>query len=326
MKRSVFLNHVREVIRTNQLSYSTEKTYISWIYRFIVFHGKRHPDEMGGKEIADFLTNLAAERKVSASTQNQALNALVFLYKRVLKIPLENFDFMHAKIGKRLPVVLGRDEAFRLISSLEGEFHLMASLLYGGGLRLSECLNLRVKDIDFGLNEIIVRGGKGNNDRRTILPGVLVPQLNLQIEKTRLRLEENLMLKGFRGASIPEGLVRKYPNAPMELAWQYIFPSRKPAIDPRSGLLKQHYRHESYLQKAVKSAIRKAQINKSASCHTFRHSFATHLIEDGYDIRTVQELLGHTDVRSTMIYTHVLNRNKYNVQSPLDSMSLEKGI
>ena len=326
MKRSVFLNHVREVIRTNQLSYSTEKTYISWIYRFIVFHGKRHPDEMGGKEIADFLTNLAAERKVSASTQNQALNALDFLYKRVLKIPLENFDFMHAKIGKRLPVVLGRDEAFRLISSLEGEFHLMASLLYGGGLRLSECLNLRVKDIDFGLNEIIVRGGKGNNDRRTILPGVLVPQLNLQIEKTRLRLEENLMLKGFRGASIPEGLVRKYPNAPMELAWQYIFPSRKPAIDPRSGLLKQHYRHESYLQKAVKSAIRKAQINKSASCHTFRHSFATHLIEDGYDIRTVQELLGHTDVRSTMIYTHVLNRNKYNVQSPLDSMSLEKGI
>ena len=326
MKRSVFLNHVREVIRTNQLSYSTEKTYISWIYRFIVFHGKRHPDEMGGKEIADFLTNLAAERKVSASTQNQALNALVFLYKRVLKIPLENFDFMHAKIGKRLPVVLGRDEAFRLISSLEGEFHLMASLLYGGGLRLSECLNLRVKDIDFGLNEIIVRGGKGNNDRRTILPGVLVPQLNFQIEKTRLRLEENLMLKGFRGASIPEGLVRKYPNAPMELAWQYIFPSRKPAIDPRSGLLKQHYRHESYLQKAVKSAIRKAQINKSASCHTFRHSFATHLIEDGYDIRTVQELLGHTDVRSTMIYTHVLNRNKYNVQSPLDSMSLEKGI
>ena len=315
----MFLNHVSEVIRTNHLSYSTEKTYISWIYRYIVFHGKKHPDEMGAREISDFLTNLAVERKVSASTQNQALNALVFLYKRVLKIPLDNFDFKHARIGKRLPVVLSRDETHRLISSLQGEFHLMASILYGGGLRLSECLNLRVKDIDFGLNEIIIRGGKGDHDRRTILPGLIIEQLKRQIEKASIRLEENMTLKGFRGASMPEGLERKYPNAPMELAWQYIFPARRPAIDPRSGFLKQHYRHESYLQKAVKSAIRKLKINKCASCHTFRHSFATHLIEDGYDIRTVQELLGHKDVRSTMIYTHVLNRNKFNVRSPLDT-------
>jgi integron integrase len=319
MKRSKFLDLVGEVIRTNHFSYSTEKTYISWIYRFIVFHDKRHPNEMGGEEIADFLSNLAVERKVSASTQNQALNALVFLYKKVLKIPLDNFDFKKARIGKRLPVVLSRDETRQVLSNLQGEFHLMASILYGGGLRLSECLNLRVKDIDFSLNEIIVRGGKGDNDRRTILSCLIVPQLKRQIEKARLRLEENMMLPGFRGSSMQEALERKYQNAPKELPWQYIFPARKPARDPRSGRLKQHYRHESFLQKAVKSAVRKSQITKNASCHTFRHSFATHLLEDGYDIRTVQELLGHKDVRSTMIYTHVLSRNKYNVQSPLDT-------
>jgi len=274
---------------------------------------------MGGKEIVGFLTNLAVERKVSASTQNQALNALIFLYKKVLKIPLDNFDFKKARIGKRLPVVLSRDEIHKVLSNLQGEFHLMASILYGGGLRLSECLNLRVADIDFGLNEIIVRGGKGDNDRRTILPNLIVHQLNRQVEKARLRLEENMLLIGFMGASIPEGLERKYPNAAKELAWQYIFPARKPARDPRSGRLKQHYRHESFLQKAVKNAVRKSQITKNASCHTFRHSFATHLLEDGYDIRTVQELLGHKDVRSTMIYTHVLSINKYNIQSPLDT-------
>ena len=281
---------------------------------------------MGGKEIVGFLTNLAVERKVSASTQNQALNALVFLYKKVLKIPLDNFDFKKARIGKRLPIVLSRDEIHKVLSHLQGEFHLMASISYGGGLRLSECLNLRVTDIDFGLNEIIVRGGKGDNDRRTILPGLLVPPLNRQIEKARLRLEENMLLKGFRGASMSEALERKYPNAPKELAWQYIFPARNPAIDPRSGSLKQHYRHESFLQKAVKNAVRKSQITKNASCHTFRHSFATHLLEDGYDIRIVQELLGHKDVRTTMIYTHVLSRNKYNVQSPLDSCGSSKKI
>jgi integron integrase len=319
MKRSKLLDHVREVIRINHFSYSTEKTYISWVYRFIIFHDKRHPNEMGGKEISEFLSNLAVERKVSASTQNQALNALVFLYKKVLKIPLDNLDFKRASIGKRLPVVLSRDETRKVISNLQGEFHLMASILYGGGLRLSECLNLRVKDIDFSLNEIIVRGGKGDNDRRTILPGLIVPQLNRQIEKARLRLEENMLLTGFMGASMPEALERKYPSASKELAWQYIFPARKPARDPRSGRLKQHYRHESFLQKAVKNAVRKSQITKNASCHTFRHSFATHLLEDGCDIRTVQELLGHKDVRSTMIYTHVLSRNKYNVQSPLDT-------
>jgi len=321
MKNSAFLNHVRKVIRTHQFSYSTEKTYVSWIYRFIVFHEKRHPKDMGGKEIAEFLTYLAVARKVSASTQNQALNALVFLYKKVLKDPLDNFRFEHARIGKRLPVVFSREEAARVISNLQGEFHLMASLLYGGGIRLSECLNLRVKDLDFSLNEIIIRGAKGINVRRTILPILLKPQLNQQMQKAGLRLEENLQLNGFRGASMPAALERKYPAAAKELAWQYIFPARKPAIDPRSGTLRQHFRHESYLQKAVKLAVSASEINKNASCHTFRHSFATHLLEDGYDIRTIQELLGHKDVRSTMIYTHVLNRNKYNVQSPLDALS-----
>lgn len=278
---------------------------------------------MGGKEIAAFLTYLAVHRKVSASTQNQALNALVFLYKKVLEMPLEDFRIKKARTGKRLPVVLSRNEVQQVIFNLNGEFHLMASLLYGGGLRLSECLNLRVKDIDFDLKEIVVRDSKWASDRRTILPGLLVTQLKFQIEKSRIRLEENMLLPDFRGASMPEALERKYPGAAKELGWQYIFPARKAARDPLSGALKQHFRHESYLQKAVKAAVIKSGINKNASCHTFRHCFATHLLEDGYDIRTVQELLGHKDVRSTMIYTHVLSRNKYNVQSPLDALTAQ---
>lgn len=322
MKRSPFLDQVSKTIRTCQLSYRTEKIYVNWIYRFIIFHKSRHPCEMGGKEIAEYLTHLAVNRKVSASTQNQAVNALVFLYKKVLKIPPGDFEFRNARIGSRLPVVLSRDETQKVLSILKGEFHLMASILYGCGLRLSECLNLRVKDIDFDLNEILVRGGKGDHDRRTVLPQSLVRELKLQIEKVRIRLEENIMIKSFRGASMPEAMERKYPGAPKELGWQYIFPARKIAMDPRSESLRQHCRHESFLQKAVRQAIRQAGITKNASCHTFRHSFATHLLESGYDIRTVQELLGHKDVRTTMKYTHVLNKNKFNVQSPLDANQL----
>lgn len=319
MSKSEFINNVIKVIRTHQFSYSTEKTYINWMYRYIVFHEMRHPEEMGGQEISEFLSYLAVDRRVSASTQNQALNSLIFLYKKVLGISLDEFDFQKARVGKRLPVVFSREETQAVLSNLTGEHNLMASLMYGSGLRLNECMKLRIKDIDFNLKEIIVRAGKGDNDRRTLLPYLLVPQLRRQIEKARIRLEENMLLDGFTGASMPEALEKKYPNAPMETAWQYIFPSKAPAIDPRTGKLKQHCRHASFLQKEVKVAIRKSQINKSASCHTFRHSFATHLLQNGYDIRTVQELLGHKDVRTTMIYTHVLNRNKFNVQSPLDN-------
>lgn len=320
MIRSEFLDHVREVIRTNQFSYSTEKCYVNWIYRFIVFHDKNHPSELGEEEVGMFLTHLANKRKVSASTQNQALNAMIFLYKKVLRMSLEDFDFQRARVGRHLPVVLSREETQLVISNLMGEFRLMASILYGSGLRLSECLSLRVKDLDFSQNEILVRGGKGNNDRRSVLPGILVSELKMQVKKADIRLQENLLLPGFRGASMPEALERKYKNASMELGWQYVFPAQKPARDPRSGTLRQHCRHKSYLQKAVKKAVRNAGIMKDASCHTFRHSFATHSLEDGYDIRTVQELLGHKDVKTTMIYTHVLNRNKFNVQSPLDRL------
>ena len=303
---SMFMERVREVIQTNHFSHHTEKTYLNWIYRYIVFHNKRHPEHM-------------VKGNVAASTQNQALNALTFLYRRVLKIPLDAFDFKHARIGKRIPVVFSRDETQAVLSNLRGEYHLMASLLYGSGLRLSECMQLRIKDIDINLHEIIVRGGKGDNDRRTLLPQSLVRLLKRQIDKARIRLEENLLVEDFTGASLPEALERKYPGASIEPGWQYIFPSRKPAVDPYTGKLKQHYRHESFLQKEVKKAIRISHITKNASCHTFRHSFATHLLEDGYDIRTVQELLGHKDVRTTMIYTHVLNRNQFNVRSPLDA-------
>ena len=316
--QSRFLDEVRNEIRRRQFSYSTEKTYVSWIYRFIVYHGKRHPKELGSREIGGFLTYLAVERKVSASTQNQALNALAFLYRKVLGKTLPHFVFKPARIGKRLPVVLSREEVHRVLSNLEGESYLMACLLYGSGLRLSECLNIRVKDIDYGRREITVRQGKGDEDRRTMLPDSVVPMLERQEEKVRIRLEENMLINDFAGASMPPSLERKFPGAARELAWQYLFPARKPARDHRSGMLKQHFRHESYLQKAVKKAIRQADIRKNASCHSFRHSFATQLLEDGYDIRTVQELLGHKDVKSTMLYTHVLNRNKFNVRSPLD--------
>ena len=277
---------------------------------------------MGEKEVSEFLTFPANERNFSASTQNQALNALVFLYKEVLKMPLGKLSFKYSKIGNRVPVVLSRDEVKKVLAELKGESRLMASLLYGSGLRLVECMELRIKDVDFELNEIIVRDGKGNNDRQTVFPYFIKEPLQLQISKAKIRLKENLSLKNFHGASIPEALEREYQNIPKEIGWQYVFPAKKPVIDLRSGKLKQHHRHESFLQKAVKTAVGKAEITKKASCHTFRHSFATHLLEDGYDIRTVQELLGHKDVRTTMRYTHVLNRNKFNVRSPLDNLDL----
>ncbi len=274
MKKSKLLDLTREIIRTKHLSYSTEKSYVNWIYRFFIFHNKKHPFEMGAKEIGVFLTDLTVKRKVSASTQNQALNAIIFFYRNVLKIELPDFDFRPSRVGKRLPVVLSRSEVQNVLENLQGEYYLMASLLYGSGLRLTECLKLRIRDINIDLNEIVVPAGNGDDNRRTVLPRILIPQLKRQIEKVKIKLEENILIKGFSGAPIPEALERKFPNASKELSWQYIFPSSKPAIDPYSGKLKQHYRHESFLQKAVKNAIRKSQIAKSASCHTFRHSIA----------------------------------------------------
>ncbi len=248
----------------------------------------------------------------------------MFLYKEVLKTPVGVISFKYSKVGNRVPVVLSRNEVKRVLAELKSEAGLMANILYGCGVRLIECLELRIKDVDFELNEIIVRDEKGNNDRSTVFPVLLKEPIQLQISKVKLIFKENLSIKNFHGASIPEALERKYPNIPKEIGWQYVFPAKKPGIDPRSGKLKQHHRHESFLQKAVKTALRKAEIIKNASCHTFRHSFATHLLEDGYDIRTVQELLGHKDVRTTMRYIHVLNRNKFNVRSPLDNLNLVK--
>lgn len=318
MERSKSLDHVREIIRNSHLSYSTEKSYIDWIYRFLIFHGNRDPGEMGGKEIREFLTDLAIKRKVSPSTQNQALNALVFLYKKVLKIQLHDLDFKNSRIEKHLPVIFSREEVNRVLSHLRGEFHLMASLLYGSGLRLGECLELRIKNIDFELDAIIISDNKGENDRSTLLPHLLIPLLKRQIEKARIKFEENMMEPEFEGTYISEALETKYPYVPKDEAWQYIFPSRNLRADPHSGKLKQYFHHESYLQKAVKDAIQKAQITNNASCNSFRHSFAVHLLEDGYDIHTIQKLLGHKNVRTTMIYNHLLGNNRFNVRSPLD--------
>jgi len=288
-----------------------------------MFHNNKHPKYICEKEISEFLTFLAVKRKVSASTQYQALNALTFLYKEVLKIQLKDFSFKHSKVEERVPVVLSRNEVKMVLSVLRGEAWLMVSLLYGCGLKLAECLKLRVKDVDFDLNEIVVTNGKGDNDHRTIFPVLLKDQIKLRINNTKIILNNNLLIKGFNGVSMPEALEQKYPNAPKELAWQYLFPSRKPTIDPQSGKLKQHHRDESFLQKAVKTAEKKVGITKNGGCYTFRHSFATHLLEDGYDIRIVQKLLSHKNIRTTMKYNLVLNRDKHNVRSPLDSLNLE---
>ena len=284
----------------------------------MIFHNQRNPEEMGKKEIGDFLNYLLVKRNISASTHNQALNALVFLYKKVLKFKLCNLDFKHSRIKEHYPVVLSREEVQNILSNLQGEFHLMASLLYGSGLCITECLALRIKDIDFELKAIIVRSRKGDEEHRTLLPHELIPHLKRQIEKAKIKFEENMLMKGFSGASVPEALETKYPNASKDQEWQYIFPSRCLKIELRSRKLKQHCLHKNFLQTSVKDAIEKAQITTNASCRTLRHCFAAHLLDSCYDIRIIQELLGHKDVRTTMMYSQVLHRNKFNVRSPLD--------
>ncbi len=312
------LDQVRETIRRKHYSLRTESTYIDWIKRYIFFHNKRHPRDMGATEIEQFLNHLAVEKRVAASTQNQALSALIFLYRAVLRLDLEWMkNLERAKKPSRLPVVMTENEVGRVLAHLDGRNWLMASLLYGAGLRLMECVRLRVKDVDFQYRQITVRDGKGNKDRVTMLPEASAGVLKAHLKNvSALHLQD--VAAGYAGVYLPYALDRKYKNAGKEWGWQYVFPATRSSIDPRSGLERRHHIDEKSLQRAVKNAVRLAQIHKPASCHTFRHSFATHLLKNGHDIRTVQELLGHKDVATTMIYTHVLNRGGRGVRSPLD--------
>lgn len=314
------LEQVRERIRYRHYSIRTEKAYLGWIRRFILFHGKRHPVRMGASEIEAFLSFLANTGNVAASTQNQALHAILFLYREVLAIELPQLEGVApAKKPRRLPVVLTLDEVKAVLAGLDGQHWLTGSLLYGSGLRLMECLRLRVKDLDFGGCSVMVRDGKGGKDRITVLPTSLVSLLRVQLERAR-EFHRRDLADGFGDVWLPNALARKYPNAAREWGWQYVFPSRSRSRDPRSGVTRRHHVNEKSLQRAVKRAVREAGITKPASCHTFRHSFATHLLESGHDIRTIQELPGHKDVQTTMIYTHVLNRGGQGVRSPSDGL------
>lgn len=315
--KSPFLEGVRRAIRVRHYSIRTEEAYLSWTLRFILFHGKRHPSEMGEKEVMEFLTDLAVTRNVAPSTQNQALNALVFLYRQVLERPLDNLHgVVRAKKKQKIPVVLTPHEVGRVLDNIWGDAWLVACLQYGSGLRLMESVRLRVHDLDFPHLAVMVRNGKGGKDRVVSLPDELVVPLQRHLEKRKNLFERDIQA-GYGGVYLPHALARKYPKAPTDWGWQYVFPASQISEDPRSGVRRRHHLDESSVQKAVKRAVRLAGIHKPASCHTFRHSFATHLLERGMDIRTVQEQLGHKDVRTTQIYTHVLNRGGRAVKSPL---------
>ena len=347
------LDQLSDTLRAKHYSYRTEEAYLDWVRRFILYHDKKHPAKMGADEIRAFLVHLAVERSVAASTQNQALSAILFLYREVLHQEIEPILLTSAKRPERLPTVLTHAETVSVLNQLNGTHKLMAQLLYGSGLRLMECVRLRLKDLDFQYKTITVRDGKGEKDRITPMPDSLIPHLQRQVERVRLLHDEDLSA-GFGQVYLPNALEKKYPNASTELIWQYLFPAPKRSLDPRSlpagereasrraaearpglrsnsplpvgegpgvrsGLMRRHHLEPSGLQRAVKEAARKAGIQKRVTCHTFRHSFATHLLQNGYDIRTVQELLGHKDVRTTMIYTHVLQRGGLAVKSPLDT-------
>jgi integron integrase len=336
------LDQVRAVIRRKHYSIRTEETYIDWITRYIRFHGMRHPKELGAPEIEAFLTHLAIQGNIAASTQNQALYAILFLYRQVLEIPIDaTINAARAKPTENVPTVLTHAEALQVLDLIPGFHNLMARLLYGSGLRLMECVRLRVKDLDFEYRQVIVRDGKGEKDRITMLPSSLILPLQQHLETVRAIHQQDLR-DGFGAVYLPYALERKYPNAAREWIWQYAFPSSKISIDPRSlpaspsplgkggrgakrddgkadGIHRRHHTDESNLQKAVTAASRQSGIPKRITCHTFRHSFATHLLQNGYDIRTVQELLGHKDLETTMIYTHVLQRGGLAVRSPLDN-------
>ena len=317
--KRLLLDCVRDKIRLKHYSIRTETAYVEWVRRFVVFHQKRHPRELGAEHVEAFLTHLAVRRNVAASTQNQAKSALLFLYKEVLGSQLPWLDNVEtAKRPQRLPVVLTRTEVDAVLSRIHGTNGLIARLLYGSGLRLMEAVRLRVKDIELEQCEILVRDGKGAKDRVTMLPSSLVDALRAHLVLVR-ELHAQDLAAGMPGVYLPYALDRKYPNAPREWAWQYVFPSDRLSIDPRSGMRRRHHVDEQNIQRAMRHALREAGVAKFATPHTLRHSFATHLLQSGYDIRTVQELLGHSDVSTTMIYTHVLNRGGKGVLSPLDS-------
>jgi integron integrase len=317
-KEPRLLDRVREAARVRHLSLRTEKTYVQWIRRYILFHGKRHPGEMGEAEINAFLTHLAVEGRVSASTQTQALCAVLFLYRTVLGRDVGELEgLVRAKRRRKLPVVLTVEEVKRILANVEGVERLFLSLLYGTGLRLTEALRLRVKDVDLLCDQITVRDGKGGKDRVTMLPVSLKPALMEHLKGVKRLYEEDLR-RGYGRVYLPHALARKYPRAAEEWGWQFVFPAAQISRDPRSGEHRRHHLHERPLQRAFHDAARKAGVTKAATCHTLRHSFATHLLINGYDIRTVQELLGHRSVKTTMIYTHVLNRGGRGVRSPID--------
>jgi integron integrase len=312
------LDRVRTLLRTRHFSRRTEQAYVAWIRRFILFHGKTHPERLGSSEVTAYLSHLASRRQVSASTQNQAFSALVFLYRDVLARELAGLDQVpRARLPERLPVVLSREEVSAVLGRMHGTPRLMCALMYGAGLRLLECCRLRVKDLDFSRHELLVRDGKGRRDRVTVLPARLVPPLRAHLE--RVERQHRADLEGNAGSvALPGALGRKYPNAHCEWPWQWVFPATRVYTDAATGERRRHHLHETVLQREFAAAVRAAQLTKPATCHTLRHSFATHLLESGSDIRTIQELLGHADVSTTMIYTHVLNRGGRGVRSPLD--------
>jgi len=314
------LARVREALRVRQYSPRTERAYVGWIKRFIFFHGVRHPDEMGEREVGQFLTSLATESKVSASTQNQALCALLFLYRQVLGRQLDcKYNVVAAKRPQRVPLVLSRQDVAAILRHLHGVPWLMASLLYGAGLRLMECARLRVKDVDFAERVITVRDGKGSKDRVTVLPERLGEPLTAYLQRTRSQHELELRT-GAGSVELPQAMAVKYPRAAQDWGWQWVFPATRFRVDRGTAERRRHHLHESVLQRAVKSAVRAAGLTKPAGCHSLRHSFATHLLENGSDFRTIQELLGHEDLSTTMIYTHVLNRGIRGIRSPLEDL------
>jgi len=314
---SQLLNQIRERMRTANYAYRTEQSYIHWIKRFIIFHGKRHPAEMGEREVIEFLNHLANAQRFSASTQNVALQAILYLFKFLNK-DLGRLDFVRAKKDKRLPAVLTREEVNRLLDAIhEDTYKLMAEIIYGGGLRLSECLRLRIKDVDPENQRLTIRDTKGNEDRYTILSAKVVPRLRKQIAKAQ-RIHQQDLEAGAGEVLLPDALARKYPHAAREFGWQWVFPSAYLSTDPRSSKIRRHHMHPSGLQQAIHRAVKQAKLNKPASVHTLRHSFATHLLESGHDVRTVQQLMGHKDLKTTMVYLHGVQISGKKIKSPLD--------